>query len=250
MKRLYCSKCDAPLRKKVICYSCGYNNEHLARKMKCRRILKVIIIIILVVGSIMLCNGLLLFPWQFEAQKDKHAAIEYVKTKYPEAKFKKGYYKTTEFRPGASKPYNQFIFEDSGMRFGVFVSEGRIAGDFYWEAYAEHQFYNTYIKPFVESRDITAEFEYIEFDLAEFYENNPNADISQYDGGMDFKVFLSDDERSKNPESLGWLYDFYCYSKQTFPFSYYVTIYCKGSKIIFTDESDFKSEADFYNSFY
>ena len=97
---------------------------------------------------------------------------------------------------------------------------------------------------------ITAEFEYIEFDLAEFYENNPNADISQYDGGMDFKVFLSDDERSKNPESLGWLYDFYCYSKQTFPFSYYVTIYCKGSKIIFTDESDFKSEADFYNSFY
>ena len=82
--------------------------------------------------------------WQFEAQKDKHAAIEYVKTKYPEAKFKKGYYKTTEFRPGASKPYNQFIFEDSGMRFGVFVSEGRIAGDFYWEAYAEHQFYNTY----------------------------------------------------------------------------------------------------------
>lgn len=187
--------------------------------------------------------------WQFEAQKNKRAAIEYVQTNYPGAKFVKGHYRSTKFNP-ENNLGDQFAFEQDDVRFIIDVDDGRIVYDFYWNAYAEHQLYNTYLKPFVESRNITAEFEYIEFDLAQFYKNNPNADISQFDGSVDFRILLYNDEESKNPESLGWLYDFYCYCKENINLSSYtVTIFCRESSIIFADESEFKNEADFYNSF-
>lgn len=186
--------------------------------------------------------------WQFEAQKNKRAAIEYVNSNYPSAKFVKGHYHSTEFNP-ENNLGDQFTFEQDGVRFIIDVDDGRIVFDFYWNAYAEHQLYNTYLKPFVESRNITTEFEYIEFDLARFYKNNPNADISQFDGSVDFRILLHYDEENINPESLGWLYDFYIYCKEILPFSYTVTIICKGSSTIFSNESIFKNEAEFYNSF-
>ncbi len=186
--------------------------------------------------------------WQFEAQKNKRAAIEYVNTNYPDAKFVKGYYRSTEFNP-ENNLGDQFAFDLDDVRFIIDVDDGRIVFDFYWNAYAEYQLYNTYLKPFVESRNITTEFEYIEFDLARFYKNNPNADISQFDGSVDFRILLHYDEESINPESLGWLYDFYIYCKEILPFSYTVTIISKESSTIFSNESEFENEDAFYNSF-
>ncbi len=184
--------------------------------------------------------------WQFEAQKNKRAAIEYVNTNYPDANFVKGYYRSTEFNP-ENNLGDQFAFELDDIRFIIDVDDGRIVCDFYWKAYAEHQLYNTYIKPFAEPRNITAEFSYISSDLQDFFETNPEANISQFEGGVGFRIY---DDECTNPKSLGWLYDFYCYCKESIPFtSYTVTMICLESSLTFSNESEFENEDAFYNSF-
>ena len=200
MKHLYCKKCNSVLPKwETICDKCGHINEEfypiITSAKKRQKIIDSFVIIFVTLIYVVVVPFL---PLYVEAYKDKRAAIEYVKATYPEAKFKKGYYETMEFRPGASKPYNRFVFEKDGLRFVVCVGEGRIAADGYWSSYAEHQFYNAYIKPFVEPRNITAEFSYIEYSLADFFENNPDADISQFDGDISFRILLFNDERSEN----------------------------------------------------
>ena len=212
------------------------------------KILKIFLSFAAVVGVVLILNANLMFPWQWEARKNKRAAIEYINATYSDAKFIRAYYRTTKINLG-NPGHDQFIFERNGIRFPVFAENGRVANDFYWKAFAEYQLYNTYIKPFVEPRNITAEFSYAS-DLQKFFKNNPMADISQYDGSVDFGVLLHEDDASAYPRSLGWLYDFYCYCKENFPFtSYTVTIICKRSSIRFSDESEFANEDVFYNSF-
>ncbi|MDE7361652.1 MAG: hypothetical protein K2N38_06945 [Oscillospiraceae bacterium] len=212
------------------------------------KILKIYLLWLAVVGVLLILNANLLFPWQWEARKNKRAAIDYVNANYSEAKFVEAYYGTTKFNP-ENNGYDSFYFEQNGIRFPVIAEDGRVATDFYWTSFAEYQLYNTYIKPFVEPRNITAEFSYYS-DLQKFFKNNPMADILQYDGSVDFVVRLHKDEASEYPRFVGWLYDFYCYCKEKFPFtSYTVTIKCKRSSIRFSDESAFANEDDFYNSF-
>lgn len=188
--------------------------------------------------------------WQFEAQKNKRAAIEYVKATYPEAKFKKGHYISTELFT-TNNSGDRIDFEQYGIKFTIYVDDGKIVADSYWKVYAEHQLYNTYLKSFVESRGITADFMYTSSDLQKFYKNNPNANISQFDGSVGFLIVLYGNDESKNPESLGWLYDFYCYCREniTIP-EYTVTIQCLGGNVTYSNKSEFNNEADFYNSFY
>lgn len=213
--------------------------------MKKRCIIR-LLIIVAVIGVVLILNASLLFPWQWEARKNKRAAFEYINATYSDARYIRAYYRTTKINLG-NPGHDQFIFERNGIRFPVFAEHGRVANDFYWNAFAEHQLYITYIKPFTEPRNITAEFSYHSSDLREFFDNNPDADISQFDGSVDFGIY---DNRCTDPRSLGWLYDFYCYCKEEFPFSSYtVTIICMGSSTIFSNESEFKNEADFYNSF-
>lgn len=83
-------------------------------------------------------------------------------------------------------------------------------------------------------RNITVEFNYTTSDLQKFFESNPNANILQFDGSVDFGVILHNSDSSTNPKSLGWLYDFYCYCKENINIPRYtVTIICKGSSTIF-----------------
>lgn len=207
------------------------------------------LVIAIIVGVVLILNSCLLFPWQWMARKNKRAALEYVNTNCFDAKFVDAYYRTTKYNP-ENRGHDQFVFEQNGIRFPVFVENGRITIDFYWKAFAEYQLYNTYIKPFEESRNITMEFNYITSDLQKFFKNSPNADISQFDGSVDFGVLLHKEDKSAIPRSMGWLYDFYCYCKENFPFSSYtVTIICKSSSAIFTDETVFENEDEFYNSF-
>lgn len=209
-----------------------------------KKVLTIILSLAAVVGIGLVLNANLLFPWQKEARRNKRAAFEYVNANHSNAKFIRAYYRTTKI---ASAGLDQFVFEKNGIRFPVFAENGRVANDFYWKAFADHQLYNTYIKPFAEPRNITAKFSYSHSDLQEFFENNPGASVSQFKGSVDFMIY---DDKSTDPKSMGWPYDFYCYCKENIPFpSYTVTIICLGSSLIFSDESEFENEDDFYNSF-
>lgn len=142
--------------------------------------------------------------------------MEYVSEYFPGATFVEAYYNTTKINLG-NPGYDQFVFELNGIKFPVFAEDGKVANDFYWKAFAEHQLYNTYIKPFAEPRKITAEFSYITSDLQDFFETNPEANISQFDGSVDIMIY---DGECTNPKSLGWLYDFYSYCRGNIPFGY------------------------------
>lgn len=196
---------------------------------------------------VIILNANLLFPWQWMARKNKHAAFEYINANRPDAKFVQAYYRTTKIVNLGNPGHDQFVFEQNGIRFPVFAEHGRVANDFYWKAFAEHQLYNTYIKPFVEPRNITVEFNYTTSDLQDFFENNPGSNISQYEGGVGFQIY---DDECTDPRSLGWLYDFYCYCKESIPFTRYtVTMICLGSSLTFSNESEFENKDKFYNSF-
>ncbi len=211
-------------------------------------LIKILLSAAAVIGICAILNANLLLPWQREARKNKQAALEYVSDNYPEAIFVEAYYRTTKVNLG-NPGYDQFVFELNEIKFPIFAEHGKVAMDLYWKSFAEHQLYDTYIKPFVESKNITAKFSYTTNDLQEFFVNNPNADISQFDGDVGFGIELYEDAKTTNPESIGWLYNFYIYCKENLPFSYTVTIICKGSSTIFSNESKFKNEAEFYNSF-
>ena len=177
--------------------------------------------------------------------KKQTAALEYVSENYSDAKFIEAHYGTTKINFG-SNGYDQFVFDLNGVRFSIFAERGEITIDSYWSAFAEHQLYNTYIKPFAEPRKITASFSYNSNQLLDYFKNNPEANISQFDGGVDIMIY---DGECTNPKSLGWLYDFYSYCRGNIPFGYTVTIICRNSSLTFSKECRFKNENAFYNSF-
>ncbi|MCM1166300.1 MAG: hypothetical protein NC299_11480 [Lachnospiraceae bacterium] len=214
--------------------------------MKKTILIKILLSAAAVTAIVLFLNASLLFPWQWEARKNKHAALEYVSDKFPEANFVKAYYRTTKINFG-NPGHDQFVFELNGIRFPVFAEHGKVANDFCSEAFAEYQLYNTYIKPFVESRNIVAEFNYYTSDLQEFFKYNPESNISQFDGSVWIKIY---DDKCNNPKSSGWLYEFYCYCRDNIPFtSYTVTMICLGGSLTYSSEQIFSNEDDFYNSF-
>ena len=195
-------------------------------------LIKILVSVVTVVGIVLMLHVNLLFPWQWTARKNKLAVLEYVDSTYSDTKFIRAYYNSTKI---AGAGHDQFVFERNGIIFSVYADHGQVATDFYWYAFAEHQLYNAYIKPFTTPRNIKAEFSYSVSDLRNFFENNPDADISQFDGSIGLTIY---DNKCNDPRSLGWLYDFYCYCKESLPFSSYtVTMICLESIFIFKYKS-------------
>lgn len=207
-------------------------------------LIKILVSVVTVVGIVLILHVNLLFPWQWTARKNRLAVLEYVDSTYSDTKFIRAYYNSTKI---AGAGHDQFVFERNGIRFSVYADHGRVATDFFWYAFAEHQLYNAYIKPFTAPRNITAEFSYSASDLRNFFENNPDEDISQFDGSIGLTIY---DNKCNDPRSLGWLYNFYCYCKESFPFSSYtVTMICLESSLTFSNISQFANEDEFYNNF-
>lgn len=245
MKRFVCSKCNAPLRKKAICSSCGYNNEHLARKMSCRRILKVIITITLVVGSIVLCNALLLFPWQWGARKNKQAILEYAAERYPEAVVLEQHYNTLNFNFLKSPSDDYIFFKQDFLEFGIYARGGKITIDDYPRIRANAQFDKIIRDDFFEPRGIEVQTDYNYSD--DYYEIYP------YTGGLGVTVRISD--QGATPQEIGCLYDFYKFWKEK---SYFLENYSVYIDIVIGNEhhamrynksSEFANEEEFYAIF-
>ena len=219
------------------------DSTHSVQQSPKKGLIRVSISVAAAVGVVLLLNANLLFPWQWLQRENKQAALEYVKSTYPDARFISATYNTNKFLSTAS---DRFDFEQNGIEFSVYVDNGHVSSDGYCYSYVEYRLYKAYIEPFTAPRKITAEFSYSWYNSADYFKNNPDADFSQY-GIIEIEI---NDSECTDPRSSGWLYEFYCYCKENFPFSSYsVSIICSDSVLDFSKNSQFESEDDFYNSF-
>lgn len=115
--------------------------------MKKTVLIKILLSMAAAIGICAILNVNLLFPWQKEARKNKQAALEYINANYSDAEFIEAHYGTTKIN-FENNGYDQFVFDLSGIRFSIFAERRIITIDSYWSAFADHQLYDTYIKPF------------------------------------------------------------------------------------------------------
>ncbi len=250
MKRFVCEKCKAPIRKwNPVCYSCGYKNIHLIRKMKTTRVLKTLSIIVSTVGSIVLCslilNANLLFPWQWGARRNKQVILEYAAENYPSADII-----DQEFNSAKFFIWNNIedcvVFNLDGLEFGITAERGKILVDGYCGARAIAQFDKIIQENFLEPRGISAQTDYIFAD--NYYKIYP------YTGSLG--VIINSIDQGSTPQEVGWFYDFYKYWKKEGAFltSYSVHLHIVTDHqsmyhLNYDDNSEFPDEAAFYSAF-
>lgn len=246
MKRFICEKCQAPIRKwNKVCYSCGYSNDHLVRKLIIARILKALIITVSVIGCVVILNSQLLFPWQWGARKNKKVILDYAAKHYPNAKIVKEEYVTAHIFL-----WNNFedyvVFKWDGLEFGISAEFGKIIVDGYCGARAIAQFDQIIQDGFLKPRGITAYTHYRFVD--NYYEIYP------YTGGLVVRLTVRD--QGTAPQEVGWLYDFYNYWRKEADFltEYGVNISIVENRetiyhINFDDKSCFSNESAFYAAF-
>ncbi len=175
MKRFVCEKCKAPIRKwNPVCYSCGYKNVHLIRKLKTTRVLKALFVIVSTVGSIVLCslilNANLLFPWQWGARKNKQVILEYAAEHYPDAQFIEGHYNSAKFFIWNNWA-DAIVFNLNDVEFKITAEAGKILIDGFPKAQACAQFDKIIQDNFLLPRGISAQTDYIFAD--NYYEIYP-----------------------------------------------------------------------------
>ncbi|MBD5112880.1 MAG: hypothetical protein HDT42_10205 [Ruminococcaceae bacterium] len=188
--------------------------------------------------------------WQFQAQKNKRTVMKYVNEHYPGAKLVQQHYRSTSIDPYEFR-IDSFTFEWNDICFWIQVERERIS-DFYWVAYADRKVYDSYLKSFFETRNITAKISYPGYStptITSFFEENPEADISQFEGKINLVIHPNIDDAHTTPESFGWLYDFYCHCKENITIRYSVNITCKNSSINFNNETVYNNEKEFYDAF-
>lgn len=246
MKRFICKRCQAPIRKwNKVCYSCGYSNDHLVRKLRIARILKALIITASVIGCIAILNSQLLFPWQRGARRNKQVILEYAAEHYPEASFVEGHYNSAKFFIW-NNWVDAIIFNLNGIEFKVTAERGEILIDGYPKARAIAQFDEIIQDGFLKPRGITAYTHYRFVD--NYYEIYP------YTGGLEVDLTIWD--QGSTPKEMGWLYDFYKYWKKEGEFLrlYSVSIDIVADEqrmchIDYREFDNFPDEEKFYSAF-
>lgn len=246
MKRFVCSRCSAPIRKwNAFCYSCGYTNEHLVRKLKVARIQRITSVIVLIIGIIILCNQLMLMPWQWGARKNRKVILEYATEHYPNAKIIEEVYPTAHiFLWNNLEDYIVFKWDD--LEFGISAEFGKIVVDGYCGARAIAQFDKIIQDGFMLPRGIDAYTRYGFVD--NYYELYP------YTGGLSVRITIPD--QGTTPQEVGWLYDFYNYWKNEGAFltEYGVQIDISADNqrmyhINYINGDEFSNESAFYAAF-
>ena len=74
--------------------------------------------------------------------------------------------------------------------------------DFYWFGFASQKIYDSYLRHFFETRNAIAEIDYVCYSLptpSSFFEENPNADISQFKGEIGLLIRPNIDDIHTDP---------------------------------------------------
>lgn len=198
-----------------------------------------------VVSLVLILNANLLFPWQWEARKNKRAILEYVHQNYPNAKIIHAHY-DYGFNPW-NKTSDYIAFEWDDVEFGVSAEDGRIAVDGYPGARAIHQFNKIIQDGFMKPRGI--ETAYTNYSFLDNYKK-----AYPYTGGLVVRITVFD--QGTTPQEVGWLYDFYKYWRNEGDFltEYWVEIdIVKNDDVIYhsyySDKEEYSSESEFYSAF-
>ena len=230
------------------------SNAKLTRKQFNKKKL-IIFIVALVVSSLIVLDYL--FPplwWQFEAQANKKAIMEYANVNYPQAEIIDYYFESTRLNPCGSK-IDSIHFKWKDVDFSVLAEKGKVIRDNYWFGVAYNKVYNMLVAPFFEPRNLNIGCEIYASELAAFLSDAPNSDMSNFSGYGTQVIIHSDFIDGENAlQSLQWVYDYYLFCKNSFSFlDYRITLIfpSKGGDyfIHFTQNSIFNSKDDFYSSF-
>ncbi len=213
------------------------------KKLILTRILPVVVL----VGIIIVLHMNMLFPWQYQARRNRKAILEYVQNAYPEAIMIEEHYQTMKFNP-TNKPHDVIWFELDGIKFYVAACDGIVDcsnDDGYPEARVTAQFDKIIQDGFLKPRNIVSSVHYsFQDDYRKTY---------PYTGGL----YIELRARGSTPQEVGWLYDFYKYWKKEGAFlrEYQVSILIyennvkKDCYVIIKNDSEFADENEFYSSF-
>lgn len=254
-----CGKILPKWRTDIVCESCGYVNEHLYYKAKKLRILKrvliVLAVIFVIVGTLSVCNCAMLYPWQYQARNNRRAILEYADKNYPEAKIVKENYPTMKFNP-TNKPYDVIWFELDGVDFYIKARDGEVDydDDGYGIALLEKAVREDYLNDFFVQRELSYHVDITFWD----YIPPPVeqvVDLKDLTETISLDIVLEYEEDKQTPRDFDWFYDFYCYWKEKCPTEKFSIRFCYKLKrtavySLYCDSgSEFDNEEDFYNQF-
>lgn len=245
MKQYFCKKCNTPLHKGEVCTNCGYTNERQTRGIKTIRVFILIAAVILIVGGIIVCNAMMLLPWQYGARLNKKAILGYAAERYPEAVVLEQHYNTLNFNFLKSPSDDYIFFKQDFLEFGIYARGGKITIDDYPRIRANAQFDKIIRDDFFEPRGIEVQTGYNYSD--DYYEIYP------YTGGLGVTVRIRD--QGATPQEIGCLYDFYKYWKENADFlksySVYIDIVADNEHhaMRYDKSSEFATEEEFYAIF-
>lgn len=213
-----------------------------------KRILTVVLSIAAVVGIVMVLNANMLFPWQYQARRNRKAILEYVRNTYPKAIMIEEHYQTMKFNP-TNKPHDVIWFELDGIKFYVAACDGIVGDndDDYPEARVTAQFDKIIKDGFLKPKQITSAVP--SYTFYDGYKKYP------YTGEL--AVELNIFGEGVIPQKIEWLYDFYKYWKKEGTilreYRVYLILYATSSKrdsyILIENDSDFADENEFYSAF-
>ena len=254
MKRYNCQKCGLLLPKgEIACGYCGHINESVYAKLEEVKRVRRTVLILAAVGVLILCHVFMLYPWQYQARRNKKAIMSYARTFYPEAKVVKEQYPTMMFNP-TGRPYDRIWFELDGVEFYIEARDGKLTGDSdgYGFALLKKEIRENYLNDFFLQRGLP-DIADISFSDYSPYWPPQYAAISDFPGTIRLDILLEREENKQTLRDFDWLYDFYCYWRETCPTEGFSIRFCyrTSPKTNYTincySTSEIDNEEDFYN---
>lgn len=258
--KVFCEKCNQILPKgKIECDKCGYINESLYPKLEKAKARKKVIIILSMVSAavvvLIICNAMMLYPWQYRARHNRKAILEYARDNYPGAKIVKEYYPTMEFNP-TGNPYDAILFEFNGIKFYIRGRNGKVNynNDGYGFALLANEIRERYLNTFFSWRGLSYDPN-INFFNYDNYWPQRDAELNTFPGFIRLDFIFEYESDKQFPRDFDWLYDFYCYWKEVCPTDGFSLRFCyRINKNTFCQlncdsKSEFANEDDFYSSF-
>lgn len=218
MKRYCCQKCSLILPKgEIVCENCGHINESVYSKLEEVKRVRRTILILAAAGVLILCHVFMLYPWQYQARRNRKAIMRYARTFYPEAKVVKEQYPTMKFDP-TGMPYDCIWFELDGIEFTIAARDGEVNydSDGYGFALLRKEIREKYLNGFFSMRGLPDIVDIYFSDYGSYWPQQYAA-ISSFPGSVRLDILLEREEDKQTLKDFDWLYDFYCYWREVCP---------------------------------